>query len=400
MIDNLFLFSHSTLVLTTTVLYNEKSNQFNPIQGDVILEYAQPSSQAEILLVDDTPEHIETAVAVLRTNFKIRIATKGSTAFKLIEQHPPDLILLDVYLPESNGFEICRMLKADKRYEGIPVIFLTSSNDEDSIQKGFALGAQDYVTKPFNTSELLARVTTHMKLKRQTESLKQANRELDSFCYTVAHDLKAPLLSLGKLTEYFCADYAPVLDGDGRELLTNIQEKAREMIHIVERLLEFSKMCEAKMNVQDLDLEKQFLAVYQELHALEPDRNVQFILGPLPHIQGDPLMIKLLLTNILANALKYSGKKETAVIEVAAVENETEYIISIQDNGAGFDMRYASRLFGVFQRLHSNSEFEGSGVGLAIAQKILKRHNGKASLTGMVERGATFSFSIPKSWSS
>lgn len=361
------------------------------------MEANRPTKQSEILLVDDSPEHIETAVTVLReNNFKIRIATKGSTALKLITQFPPDLILLDVYMPEMDGFEVCKTIKSKQEFSSIPIIFLTSSNDEQSIQTGFALGAQDYVIKPFNTSELLARVNTHIKLKQQTESLQQANRELDSFCYSVSHDLKAPLLSIDKLAEYLTLDYAAALDDDGRELVANIREKSRELINIIDRLLEFSRMCELQMNIEIINLEHLFHEVFAELSKLEPERQVQFTVRPLPPVHGDPVMLKLLVRNILANALKYTRYRKKAVVEVAASETETGYIFSIKDNGAGFDMRYSSRLFGVFQRLHSQNEFEGSGVGLAISQRILKRHNGKAWMTGKVDEGATFYFSFSK----
>ncbi|WP_242833863.1 response regulator [Desulfosporosinus sp. OT] len=361
------------------------------------MDYTQSINQPEILLVDDTPEHIETAVTVLReNNFRVRIATKGSTAFKLIEQHQPDIILLDVYMPEQDGFEICRIIKTESDYSSIPIIFLTSSNDAESIKKGFDLGAQDYVVKPFNTSELLARVHTHIKLKKQTESLIKANKELDSFCYTVAHDLKAPLLSLSKLTEYLALDYSDRLDFEGRELVDDIQNKSTEIIQLVNHLLELSRMSEMPMNIEHINLEQLFGEVFNELIRLEPERNIEFIIKPLPLIQGDPVMIKLLVINILTNALKYTRNQKKAHIKVTFIDNETRFIISVEDNGAGFDMRYASRLFSVFQRLHSQNEFEGSGVGLAIVQKILKRHHGLAWITGKVDEGATFYFSIPK----
>ena len=361
------------------------------------MESLQPLKQSEILLVDDSPEHIEVAISVLCDhNFKIRVATSGSAAYKLIEQHQPDLILLDVYMPEVNGFEVCHSIKNSSKYSNIPIIFLTASNDEESIQKGFEVGAQDYVTKPFHIAELLARVNTHIKLKQQTESLTQANKELDSFCYSVSHDLKAPLLSIGKLTEYLALDYSSALDSEGQQLIHTIQEKSLEVIHIIDRLLEFSRMCEMQIQLEDIHLEELFLTVYHELMKLQPERQVSFQLGHLPTISGDPLMIKLLVLNIISNALKYTSNKEHAVITISSCEQKNDYIISIKDNGAGFDMRYAGRLFEVFERLHSQREFEGSGVGLAISQKILKRHHGKAWMTGAVDEGATFYFSFPK----
>jgi two-component system sensor histidine kinase/response regulator len=160
------------------------------------------NNQSEILLVEDTPEHIETVVAVLHDNdYKIRIAKNWSAALKLLSQHQPDLILLDIYMPEMDGFELCKTIKSNRAFSSIPIIFLTARDDEESIRKGFELGAQDYVVKPFHGSELQARVKTHLKLKQQTESLQEANRELDSFCYTIAHNLKSPLLSINKLLD-------------------------------------------------------------------------------------------------------------------------------------------------------------------------------------------------------
>ncbi len=356
----------------------------------------QKGGKPEILLVDDTPEHIEASVAVLQSSYKVRIATKGNTALKLIEAHMPDLILLDVYMPEMDGFEVCRRIKENKDFNGIPIIFLTASNDEESIKKGFELGAQDYVVKPFNISELLARVKTHIQLKRQTESLREANRELDSFCLTVSHDLKAPLLSVNKLIEYFIADYRDHVDRSGQELLTTIREKSIEVVGIVDHLLNFSKMCEMQINKEPVNLSRLFQEAYRELLEQEPPRRVSFKAEGLPVINGDAVMIKLLVSNILSNALKYTRNRKTALIEATFSENDDEYVISVSDNGVGFDMNYSSRLFGVFQRLHSQNEFEGSGIGLAICQRILKRHNGRAWMTGEVDAGATFYFAFPK----
>ncbi|ADY56520.1 response regulator receiver sensor signal transduction histidine kinase [Syntrophobotulus glycolicus DSM 8271] len=361
------------------------------------MEYSDPSTQPEILLVDDTPEHIETAVSVLCDhNFKVRIATKGITALKLIDQHLPDLILLDVYMPEMDGFEVCKTIKRNPDYIHIPIIFLTSSNDEESIKKGFAYGAQDYVIKPFNSSELLARVNTHIKLKQQTKSLLQANRELDSFCYSVSHDLKAPLLSISRLIDYLVLDYSPRLDNDGHELLDNIQKKSNELIMIIDHLLEFSRMSEMELRIEKVDLEHCFRTICSELIKLEPQRKIQCIIKSLPIICADPIMMKLLVSNILSNALKYTRNKAAASIEITSAETPEEYIVSIKDNGEGFDMRYSDKLFKVFQRLHAQNEFEGSGVGLAICQKILQRHHGRAWLTGKIDQGACFSFSFPK----
>lgn len=351
----------------------------------------------DILLVDDTPEHIDVAVQVLKdNNFRIRVATDGNTALKLIYQQKPDLILLDIYMPQMDGFELCRLIKNTPDLKSIPIIFLTAYSDEESIRKGFELGGQDYVVKPFNASELLARVNTHLMLKCQAESLKEANKELDSFCYTVAHDLKSPLLSLNKLVEFLVEDYINQLDPVGKELLYNIKEKSSEIIHTIDRLLEFSKMCEMQVNFEILNLNEMFIEVCNELKNLEPERDIRIHIQPLPKVYGDRVLIRLLILNILSNAFKYTRNKPTAIIDIQSTEENNEYVFSVSDNGVGFDMKYSSRLFGVFQRLHTKDEFEGSGVGLAICQRILKRHNGRAWMTGEIDKGATFYFTLPK----
>lgn len=363
----------------------------------LFLNNCQSLGKNEILLVDDTPEHIEFVVSILKkNNFNIRIANKGITALKLIKQHKPDLILLDVYMPIMNGFEVCKLIKSDKNYCDIPIIFLTASGDEKSIEEGFELGAQDYVVKPFNSRELLARVNTHIKLKRQTETIRGAYDELDSFCYSVSHDLKAPLFSIDKLVEFLISDYSKTLDNEGKELLNDVKAKSKQLIKMIERLLEFSRMCKSEIKIEPINLRQVFIDVYNELIKLEPPRNINFTVEQLPIINGDPIMIRLLILNILSNALKYTSKKPSAIISVTLQETSDEYIISVKDNGAGFNNKYSSRLFGVFERLHSEKEFKGTGVGLAITQKILKRHNGRAWITGEVNKGANYFFSLPK----
>lgn len=361
------------------------------------MKISQSINNAEILLVDDTPEHIETVVSILsKNNYKIKVATKGSTAIKLINQNKPDLILLDVYMPEMSGFELCQIIKNDKLYHDIPIIFLTANNDEESIKKGFELGAQDYVVKPFNIPELLARVNTHIRLLQQTNKLKEAYQELDSFCYSVSHDLKSPLFSISKLIEIFSSDYFNLLNSEGKELLENISEKSHEVITMIDRLLEFSKICKIEMKKEPINLNTLFMKTASELINIHENRTIELNIKNLPVINGDEVMIHILVLNILSNAIKYTKNKEITTIDIISKEDNNHYIISVKDNGVGFDMKYSSRLFGVFQRLHSSKEFEGSGVGLATSQRILKRHKGKAWMEGELNRGATFYFSFPK----
>ncbi|HML87469.1 MAG TPA: ATP-binding protein [Methylomusa anaerophila] len=228
------------------------------------------------------------------------------------------------------------------------------------------------------------------------ESLQQVNRELNNFCHSVAHDLKGPLLSINQLAGFLIRDYADKLDSNGNKLTRYIQNKSAELIKITDYLLELARMSQKQMQMEAIQLEPLFREVYEELMRLQPERQVEFKLKQLPAIHGDLVMIKLLVRNILSNALKFTRDREPAIIEAAMEEAGNNYIISVKDNGAGFDMKDSARLFGIFERLHTNEEFEGHGVGLAICQKILQRHHGKAWLTGQVDKGATFSFSFPK----
>ncbi|MFT9055195.1 MAG: response regulator [Ethanoligenens sp.] len=352
--------------------------------------------QADILIVDDSPEHIEAVAHVLRNNgFRTRVAPNGTRALALLHKKAPDLILLDVFMPGMDGFEVCRRIRSDPEIAGTPIIFFTAVDDESSVRKAFELGAQDYVTKPFKPSELLARTRAHIQLHRQAAALEAAYDSLDSFSYTVAHDLKAPLLSMQKLTDYLAEDYADKLDDDGQELVGLIHGKSAEMVAMVNRLLEFSSLSGMSLHKEPLALAPVFEEVYQELMRLQPPRSVEFCVDSLPPVLADRIMLRLLVTNVLANAIKYTRQRKKAAIAVTGTEDSGFVTIEVRDNGAGFDMRYASKLFKVFQRLHAQSEFEGTGAGLAIVQRIAQRHGGTVWMTGEVDRGASFFMRLP-----
>jgi signal transduction histidine kinase len=237
---------------------------------------------------------------------------------------------------------------------------------------------------------------TRADLIYNQESLRQSNRELNHFCHSVAHDFKAPLLSINQLAKHIDLKYSDKLDSKGKEFFKHIQKKSTEVINITDHLLELSRMSQKQITMEDIKLESLFREVYDELIELHPERQLVFAIDHLPDICGDPIMIKILVFNILSNAFKYTRNRKLAVIEVSSIEEENDYVILVKDNGAGFDMSESSRLFKIFERLHSVREFEGTGVGLVVCQKILKRHYGKAWLTGKVDGGAVFSFRFPK----
>ena len=350
-----------------------------------------------ILIVDDTPEHIHIATSLLKTlGYPIRVSTSASKALTLIEKKKPTLILLDITMPDMDGFELCRLLKENPFYSDIAIIFMTSAQDEESIKRGFALGAQDYVVKPYNSSELLARVSTHIKLAYQSIQLKASYKELDQFCHTVSHDLKSPLLVLKQLVNLLTLETKDSLSPTTKEIITRIENKSDDIILMIERLLEFSRINQIQCSFEEINISDIFYSVMEELSSLEPNRKIDFIVSKsLPIVNGDKTLIKFLIQNILSNALKFSKNNELTIIKVNCSTLENYYEISIQDNGAGFDMAYKNKLFHIFERLHSKDEFDGSGVGLVIVKRIMERHNGKVSIEGEPNKGACVKLYFP-----
>lgn len=350
-----------------------------------------------ILIVDDTPEHIHIATNLLKTlNYPIRVATSASKALMLIEKKKPTLILLDITMPDMNGFQLCSLLKKNPLYSDIAIIFMTSAEDEESIKKGFSLGAQDYVVKPYNPSELLARVNTHIKLASQSIKLKASYKELDQFCHTVSHDLKSPLLVLKQLANLLSLEANDSLSPTSKEIIKRIENKSDDIILMIERLLDFSRINQIQCFFEEINISEVFYSVMEELSSLEPNRKIDFIVSPfLPIIKGDKTLIKFLIQNILSNALKFSKNNDLTIIKVNCTTLENYYEISIKDNGAGFDMSYKNKLFHIFERLHSKEEFDGSGVGLVIVKRIMERHKGKVFIEGEPNKGACVKLYFP-----
>ena len=271
-----------------------------------------------ILIVDDTPEHIHIATSLLKTlGYPIRVSTSASKALTLIEKKKPTLILLDITMPDMDGFELCSLLKENPSYSDIAIIFMTSAQDEESIKKGFALGAQDYVVKPYNSSELLARVSTHIKLASQSIQLKASYKELDQFCHTVSHDLKSPLLVLKQLVNLLTLETKDLLSPTTKEIITRIENKSDDIILMIERLLEFSRINQIQCSFEKINISDIFYSVMEELSSLEPNRKIDFIVSKsLPTVNGDKTLIKFLIQNILSNALKFSKNNELTIIKV------------------------------------------------------------------------------------
>jgi len=234
------------------------------------------------------------------------------------------------------------------------------------------------------------------RVRRRTAQLEAANRELESFSYSVSHDLRAPLRAIDGFSQILLKDHADRLDAEGHRLLGIIRANTRNMGQLIDDLLAFSRLGRREVKVTGLDMGKLVRNVVQELQETLGGRTVQWHLSPLPATRADRALIRQIWVNLLGNALKFTRPRETAVIEVGCLSAADEDVYYVKDNGVGFDMQYAPRLFGVFQRLHRHEEFEGTGVGLALVQRIVQRHGGRVWAEGQVNGGATFYFALPR----
>lgn len=237
------------------------------------------------------------------------------------------------------------------------------------------------------------------RVAQRTASLEMANKELESFSYSVSHDLRAPLRAIDGFSRILLEDYANTLDADGQRYLGLVRQGAAKMGQLIDDILAFSRMSRAELALKPVDMTSLAREVYAELLSGASERNIQFSLNELPAARCDPTMMRQVMANLLGNAIKYTGGKPEAIIEMSATASDKEMTYCIKDNGAGFDMAGAGKLFGAFQRLHSSQEFEGTSVGLAIVKHIIERHGGKVWAEGKAGEGATFYFSLPRSLS-
>jgi light-regulated signal transduction histidine kinase (bacteriophytochrome) len=230
---------------------------------------------------------------------------------------------------------------------------------------------------------------------QRTAQLEAANKELEAFSYSVSHDLRAPVRAIDGFSSILLEDYGDKYDAEGKRLLNIIRGNTQKMSELIDDLLALSRLGRKEIEVSDIDMDKLLKGLFDELGLDTHNGKVHFTIKPLPSAHGDIGMIRQVFANLLLNAIKFTKPKEVAVIEVGGYTEDSKNVYYVKDNGVGFDMQYKDKLFGVFQRLHSGEEFEGTGIGLSIVQRILNRHGGKIWAEGKVNEGATFYFALP-----
>ena len=242
--------------------------------------------------------------------------------------------------------------------------------------------------------DITARKEAEDTLRRYASQLEVANQELEAFCYSVSHDLRAPLRSLDGFSQALLDDYRDRLDDTGRDFLQRVRAASQRMGTLIDDLLSLSRVTRGEVQVEEVDLSALAAAAAADLKKTDPARDVTFAIAPHLVVRADAGLMRIVLQNLLGNAWKFTGKRSSARVEVGAMAHDGRRAFFVRDDGAGFDMAYAAKLFGAFQRLHAAAEFPGSGIGLATVQRIIHRHGGQVWAEGAPDRGATFYFTL------
>ena len=385
----------------------------------------QADSRVNILLVDDEPANLHALQAVLEPlEQNLITASSGTQALRKVLEHDFAVILLDVQMPDMSGIDAAAMIRERERSKTTPIIFLTGVvKTAEMMFKGYSAGAVDYLMKPVISGVLRAKVEVfvelaqvrhslqqeiaerariagelsklNMVLEQRNEDLTAANSDLEAFSHSVSHDLRMPLRHIQAYVSMIEESALAKLNADEQRRLKGVREAAQRMSQLIDDLLAFSRIGRTAMRRAPVDLNSLVKAVINELQPEIKSRKVDWTLQQLPYISGDRPLLHQVFLNLLANAVKYTRTRAEARIQIFAVEQDDEVIVGVKDNGVGFDPAYADKLFGVFQRLHSATDFEGTGVGLANVRRIVQRHGGRTWAESVLNEGATFYFSLP-----
>lgn len=383
-----------------------------------------PEQTINILLVDDQPEGLLALEALLQGPERNIVKTgSGREALRQLLQADFALILLDVQMPDMDGFQTAELIRQRDSSKNTPIIFLTAEHkSEANIFRGYAVGAVDYVFKPIVPEILRSKVSVFVDLARQTElvrrqaerlrqseqealrlaqaranllvELEAANKELEAFTYSVSHDLRAPLRHINGFAQLLLEDFSAQLDPLAKGYLERVSQGGRHMGQLLDDLLNLSQTTRKELTRRRTDLNSLVKEVRDSLQPEIEGREIEWQIGRLPTVECDPGLIKQVFANLLLNAIKYTRPRQRAIIQVDQMISEGQSGVFVRDNGVGFDMKHADKLFGVFQRLHRQEDFEGTGVGLATVQRIIHKHGGRVWAEAELHKGATFYFTV------
>ena len=417
-----------------------------------------------ILVVDDTAENLRLLSTMLtQSGYAPRCVINGKMALRACNSNPPDLILLDIMMPEMNGYEVCQHLKLEAKTREIPVIFISAKDEVFDKVNAFAVGGVDYISKPFQFEEVLARIESHLSLRNLQKQLKEqnvllqeeitsrlavektlqeknlilqqeistrravekalqeqnlvlqqeisnrqraesallksnqelarSNAELEQFAYVASHDLQAPLATIASYAQLLEKRYKDQLDSKASKFIGNIVQGCTRMQTLIDDLLEYSRVGRSQKPFQLTDCNH---AVQQALANLQGAiRQTQAVVtySELPAVMGDISQLVQLFQNLVGNSIKYRHDAPP-MVHITACKQEKDWLFSVSDNGIGIATQHQARIFQIFQRLHTQKEYSGTGIGLAICQKIVERHGGYIWVESKPGQGSTFYFTL------
>ena len=366
------------------------------------------SSAARLLIVDDEAAQLRALCDTLQLEgYVTQGFGSGQEALATLSAGEFDLLLTDLMMPGMDGITL---IDAAKKIDpSIGALVMTGHGTIDTAVRAMQGGALDYILKPFRLNVILPVIERaldvqrlrrenaelHLREKQRSAELAAAYHDLESFSYSISHDLRAPLRSMDGFAAILESEFAEQLGDEGRRILGIIRAGSQKMDELIVSLLEFSRAGRSALQFDCVDMTLLADAAASEVRALYAGPEPQIDIADLPSVQADPVVIRQVWCNLIGNALKYSAKRATPKVSVSGRIENGEAIYQVEDNGAGFDMRYADKLFGVFQRLHRSEEFSGTGVGLAIVHRIITRHGGRIWAKGSPDAGACFQFALP-----
>jgi two-component system, sensor histidine kinase and response regulator len=371
-----------------------------------------PETAVSILLVDDDPVKRFALKTVLAPLGEVVVeASSGGDALRQLLRQDFAVVLLDVRMPMMDGFETAQLIRQRPRSELTPIIFVTALDQaETDMGRGYDLGAVDFVFAPVVPAILRAKVGAFVELYRaqqelrryrtqleqlveeRTTALTAVNLELEAFSYSVSHDLRAPLLAFDGLSQTLLEDYGGRLDNRGRDYLERMRRASQRMGSVFDGLQSLFRVTGGDIRRERVDLSAMAAEIVEEMRASSPDRRVAVEIDSELAVSADARLARIMLTNLISNAWKFTATKQDPAIEIGCEHVDGEARHFVRDNGVGFDMIYSHKLFGAFQRLHSQSEFPGVGIGLATVRRIVNRHGGRCWAEGAVGEGAAFYF--------
>jgi len=368
-----------------------------------------------ILIVDDIPKNLQILSGILSNeNFEISFASSGKQALTSVEAAPPDLILLDIMMPELDGYQVCKILKSNDKTKDIPIIFLTGKAEPNDITEGFKAGAVDYVIKPFNSQELISRVNTHIELKLSRDKILENNIQLekyqvelkqliaskDKFFSIISHDLRGPFSGFLGLSSILAEEYDKLEMEEIAQISISMNKAANRLFSLLENLLEWSKsqMDVLRINIEKLNIDDAITRTFYLFSTNAESKNIKLI-SEVPNTifaYADNYVINTVLRNLVSNAIKFSNENGTVKISTKEIDNKIHVYIS--DSGVGIDPKNQSKIFKIEEKYSTSGTKNeiGSGLGLILCKELIEKQYGTLRFESEPGKGTTFIFTLDK----